>query len=332
MKMLHLIKRLRILIIYFSFLLLNFLLITIKFPGIIIAITMDIFVGILLYRHIKEKERILMTISCICEGDLLARADTDCLFEENVRLAKAVNSIGDVINTAVERSTKNERLKASLITNVSHDIRTPLTSIINYVGLIKREKPENQRICKYLDILETKSLKLKNLTEDLVEASKISSGNIAVKLTRINFVELINQSIGENYERFESCSLDVIFKCRDKQVFIMADPGHLWRIVENIFGNACKYALRGTRLWIELKAEDEMALLTVKNVSSKEIGIEADELSERFIRGDESRTTEGYGLGLSIAKSLTEIQKGEFTVRLDGDLFKAIVKLPLCSD
>ncbi|MBQ3797529.1 MAG: HAMP domain-containing histidine kinase [Butyrivibrio sp.] len=336
----YLIKRLirsnnifiRILIPYFSFLLLNYLLFRIQFPGIVVAIILDLFVALLLYKQSKEKEQILKTISQINEGELFAKAATDCLFAENITLALAVNSIGDVIKTSVEKSIKDEKLKASLVTNVSHDIRTPLTSIINYVGLIKREKTDNPKIERYVDILEAKSNKLKILTEDLVEASKISSGNISVELTKLNFVEMINQSIGEYYEKFEECSLCVKFKCKEKQIFIMADPRHLWRIIENVFGNACKYALKGTVLWLELRTDRENAVLTAKNVSSKEISVEAEELSERFIRGDESRTTEGYGLGLSIAKSLTEIHGGDFSVRLDGDLFKAIIKLPLSGD
>ena len=245
-----------------------------------------------------------------------------------------MNSIGEGIDEAVNTSMKDEKLKADLITNVSHDIKTPLTSIINYVDLIKREDIDNERIKEYVEVLEQKSQKLKQLTEDLVEASKISSGNISIQLSRINFVELVNQTIGEFYEKLEASSLQVIFKPQDQNMSIMADSRHLWRVIENLLNNVCKYALSGTRVYLDMHYETvenaRKVIFSIKNISAKELNIDASELSERFIRGDESRTTEGSGLGLSIAKNLTIAQGGTFDIKLDGDLFKVIITFDSC--
>jgi signal transduction histidine kinase len=251
------------------------------------------------------------------------------LHGDNINLATAVNSIGEGIDRAVNTSMKDEKLKADLITNVSHDIKTPLTSIINYVDLIKREDIDNERVNEYVDILDRKSQKLKQLTEDLVEASKISSGNISIQLSKINFVELVNQTIGEFYEKLEKNDLQVIFKPQMQNMQIYADARHLWRVIENLLNNVCKYALEGTRVYIDMqerKEIDKMVVFSIKNISAKELNVDADELTERFIRGDESRATEGSGLGLSIAKNLTLAQNGTFDIRLDGDLFKVIIK------
>ena len=229
---------------------------------------------------------------------------------------------------------KDEKLKADLITNVSHDIKTPLTSIINYVDLIKREDIDNERIKEYVDVLELKSQKLKQLTEDLVEASKISSGNISIQLTKINFVELVNQTIGEFYEKLEDSGLSVIFKPEQPNMTILADARHLWSVIENLLNNVCKYALTGTRVYLDMHYETlentDKVIFSIKNISAKELNIDASELAERFIRGDESRTTEGSGLGLSIAKNLTTAQGGTFEIRLDGDLFKVVITFDAC--
>ena len=224
---------------------------------------------------------------------------------------------------------KDEKLKADLITNVSHDIKTPLTSIINYVDLIKREDIQNEKVKEYVDVLEAKSQKLKQLTEDLVEASKISSGNISIQLDKIDFVELVNQTIGEFFEKFEAHSLIPIFKHEEQSMCINADPRHLWRVIENLLNNVCKYALAGTRVYMDMiyiaEGDSKKVQFSVKNISESELNIGVDELTERFIRGDESRTTEGSGLGLSIAKNLTTAQGGQFNIRLDGDLFKVVI-------
>ena len=312
---------------YAFFLLMNLLLIQIGILGIIVAVAMDVIVGIYLYRQNLDRNKIISVIENIRSGDVKAKMDVSDLHSDNKRLAEAVNSIGDGIDMAVNTSMRDEKLKADLITNVSHDIKTPLTSIINYVGLIKREDIDNPRIKEYVDVLEDKSLKLKQLTEDLLEASKISSGNISIELTRINFVEMVNQTIGEFYEKFENNNLQVVFKPDSSEMYINADARHLWRVLENLLNNVCKYALSGTRVYLDMKFEEEKyVVFCVKNISAVELNIEASELTERFIRGDESRTTEGSGLGLSIAESLTTAQGGIFKIDLDGDLFKVTLK------
>ena len=284
-----------------------------------------LFLLLLFYKQHKDKQEILKVIELIKSGDISAKIDTDKFLFGNKDLAEAVNCIGKIIEEEVEKNIKHEKFKASLITNVSHDIKTPLTSIINYVGLIKREPDYNQNVRNYLDILEAKSYKLKNLTENLVEASKISSGNVTASIQRIDLVEMINQSIGENYDRFDDRNLTPVFKHESKMVMIDADPGMLWRVIENLFGNIFKYALCGTIVHMDLKEMKDKTTLIIKNVSASGINIDAEDLSERFVRGDESRSSEGYGLGLSIAKSLTNLQGGRFEVRLEGDLFKTYI-------
>ena len=243
---------------------------------------------------------------------------------DNKHLSEAVNSIGEGLKTAVETSMKDERLKADLITNVSHDIKTPLTSIINYVNLLKRENIETQPVKGYIDILENKSQRLKQLTEDLLEASKISSGNITLHMEKINLVELIYQAIGEFSEKFEEKNLSIVDNITQEAVYIEADSRRIWRVIENLFNNIYKYALVGTRVYLDLIQYplERRLVLSIKNISSQPLNIKAEELTERFIRGDVSRNTEGSGLGLSIAKNLIELQHGKFQIYLDGDLFK----------
>ena len=319
---------------FLFFVAMNILLTRIGIAGIIIAVLLDILVGIYLYRQNLDRDKIISVISDIKNGNVKSKVDIKELHSDNIALAEAVNSIGEGIDEAVNTSMKDEKLKADLITNVSHDIKTPLTSIINYVDLIKREDIDNQRIKEYVDVLEVKSQKLKQLTEDLVEASKISSGNISIQLSRINFVELVNQTIGEFYEKLEGSKLQVIFKPEEQNMSIMADSRHWWRVIENLLNNVCKYALSGTRVYLDMHFETlenvRKVVFSIKNISAKELNIDASELSERFIRGDESRTTEGSGLGLSIAKNLTTAQGGTFDIKLDGDLFKVIISFDAC--
>ena len=229
----------------------------------------------------------------------------------------------------LQEQVKSERLKADLITNVSHDIKTPLTSIINYVDLIKREHIQDPKIQSYLSVLEQKSQRLKNLTEDLVEASKASSGNVKLEISDLNFTELVQQTGGEFEEKFAARRLDLVTHIPDGRLIIQADGRRLWRILENLYNNACKYAMEGSRVYVDLKEEDGMAVFTIKNVSESPLNIDASELTERFVRGDVARTTEGSGLGLSIAKNLTLLQKGTFDIIIDGDLFKALVAFPV---
>jgi signal transduction histidine kinase len=315
---------------YIVFIGLNVLLFHIGVLGVVIAAFFDVLVGLYLYRQNADRQGIIHVIENIKKGDVSAKVDITNLHADNVNLAEAVNSIGEGIKIAVNTSMKDEKLKADLITNVSHDIKTPLTSIINYVDLIKRENIDNKKVKEYVEVLETKSQKLKQLTEDLVEASKISSGNISIQLGNIDFVEFINQTIGEFYEKFETSSLTPIFKHEDQSMCINADARHLWRVIENLLNNVCKYALSGTRVYMDMvyiteNGKNKKVEFSIKNISESELDIGADELTERFIRGDESRTTEGSGLGLSIAKNLTIAQGGEFDIRLDGDLFKVVI-------
>jgi len=224
---------------------------------------------------------------------------------------------------------RSERLKADLITNVSHDIKTPLTSIINYIDLIKREQPTDPKIVEYLKILEQKSQHLKTLTDDLVEASKASSGNVNLDLQDINFAELAEQACGEFEEKFAERQLTIVSNIPIEPMIINADGNSLWRVLENLYINAFKYASEGSRVYVDMTRHSGNAVFTIKNVSANQLNINADELTERFVRGDVSRNTEGSGLGLSIARSLTEIQGGKFSLSIDGDLFKAIVSFPL---
>lgn len=283
--------------------------------------------------HIRQK-RLLEGISRIKNGEIEYQVDTEGLHGENLKLAEAVNSIGEGLKNAVETSMKDERLKADLITNVSHDIKTPLTSIINYVDLLKREGIEEEPIKGYISVLEAKAHRLKQLTDDLVEASKISSGNITLIMEKINLTELLAQTVGEFSEKFTERELTLMDGFSGEPVFIEADSRRIFRVIENLFGNVCKYAQPGTRVYLDKKiAENQKSVsVSLKNISAQPLNIPAEELTERFIRGDVSRGTEGSGLGLSIAKNLTVLQNGSFDIYLDGDLFKVILTFPIYED
>ncbi len=242
--------------------------------------------------------------------------------------AGQLNDLGSAINSAVEERMKSELMKAQLITNVSHDLKTPLTSIINYVDLLKKEDIENETARGYIEVLDRKSQRLKKLTEDLVEASKASTGAIAVTAERLDMTQLVNQALGEYSEKFAAAQLAPVPSLPDGEVWVSADGRHMWRILDNLLGNCLKYALPGTRVYLDLVKWDGNVVLSVKNVSAQQLNIPAEQLMERFVRGDESRTTEGSGLGLSIARSLTELQGGVFRLEVDGDLFKAVISLP----
>lgn len=304
---------------------------------LVILVLFDGAVGYLLYRSSLARQEILEGIQLIREGNLEHKVKEEGMYGEDLILAKAVNRIGDSVKEAVETSMKDERLKADLITNVSHDIKTPLTSIINYVDLIKRENVQDVKVREYIEVLDVKSQRLKQLTDDLVEASKISSGNIVLHWEKINLVELINQTIGEFSEKFENKALYPVLQTPKGSVYIMADSRRIWRVIENLFNNIVKYALEGTRVYIDItimedKETTAQVLLSIKNISAQPLKVNPKELTERFIRGDESRTTEGSGLGLSIAKNLTEAQNGKFEILMDGDLFKVNMYFPLLKE
>ena len=286
-------------------------------------------------RKSVEHNQILQGVKKIAEGDLTYEIPIDELHAETRELGEEINKIGEGLYHAVDDSTKNERMKADLITNVSHDIKTPLTSIINYVNLIKLEDIQNEKVKGYIKILDEKSMRLKQLTEDLVEASKISSGNIKLDMQKIDMVELIYQTGGEFNEKFETKQLTIVTKLPKESVFVKADGRQLYRVIENLYNNAAKYALEKTRVYVEVLAKNEEIVFSIKNVSTKTLSMEnaaVEDLTERFIRGDESRTTEGSGLGLSIAKNLTNLMGGTFTITVDGDIFKATIHFPLYTE
>ena len=243
--------------------------------------------------------------------------------------ADELNSLGHAISAAVDERMKSEHFKAELITNVSHDLKTPLTSIINYVDLLKKEDIDNPRAAEYIEVLDRKSQRLKKLTEDLVEASKASTGNLTVTWERLDLKQLADQALGECGERLEAQNLTVVRTLPEEPVWVEADGRHLWRVLDNLLSNCAKYALPGTRVYVDLRESGGWAVLTVKNISRDALDMPAERLMERFVRGDESRNAPGSGLGLSIAQSLTELQRGRFEISIDGDLFKAVVTLPL---
>ena len=282
-----------------------------------------------MFKKAVQRDLLDAAVSSISKGDTNYRIDTERLSGKERDMGEHINNISSGLGTALMEQVKSERMKADLITNVSHDIKTPLTSIINYVDLIKREKIENPKVLAYLEVLDQKSQRLKTLTEDLVEASKASSGNLKLEMTDINLVELVQQTNGEFEERFEQRHLELVSGLPEDALIIRADGRRLWRVLENLYTNTFKYAMERSRVYVDVKTEGERALFTIKNISEKPLNISPDELTERFVRGDVSRTTEGSGLGLSIAQSLTELQGGIFKIEIDGDLFKASVDFPL---
>ena len=258
----------------------------------------------------------------LAAGDLEAQLDTRKLFLDIKTHAESLNAIGAGMNEAVNRRMRSERLKTELITNVSHDIKTPLTSIVNYVDLLKKEDLP-PAAAEYVAVLDRQSSRLKKLTEDLVEASKASTGNVAVHLEPIVVNEIIHQAVGDYDERLAAGHLDVVVNTYEGNLMALTDGRLLWRVLDNLLSNVCKYAMAGTRVYVDLGVRDGMVLLAVKNISRDPLNVNAEELMERFVRGDASRHTEGSGLGLNIARSLMDLMGGSFQLSVDGDLFKA---------
>lgn len=323
----------RVLVLFGAHLIVCFLLVwgIFRKESIICLILLSVFLAgecYLLLRTEVETNQVLEGVKRIRDGDLSYKLDSEELHGDSRLLAESINNVGDGLVHAVDDSIKNERMKADLITNVSHDIKTPLTSIINYVNLIKREQIENERVQGYIKILDEKSQRLKQLTEDLVEASKVSSGNVKLNIQMIDLVELVCQTAGEFNEKFEQKDLTIVTKLPKSTVFIMADGRQLYRVIENLYNNVAKYAMEKTRVYVEVTCKGEDAMFSIKNVSEKSLALEngaAGDLTERFVRGDSSRTTEGSGLGLSIAKNLTTLMGGRFDISVDGDLFRATI-------
>lgn len=295
------------------------------FTGIILLIAMYVFAFKYCFDNITKFLNIKNTVKKIYEGDTKVRLQEDEYTGVLKELCIYVNDIAGGFTNAIDKSLKSERMKTELITNVSHDIKTPLTSIINYVDLLKKEDMPNEKAKEYLDILEQKSQRLKRLTEDLIEASKASSGNIKLDMKKINVNELIKQISGEFEDKFKNKNLDLNIEIPKEDVFILADSRYLYRVMENMYTNIEKYAMENSRVYVDLLEENKKVKIEIKNISKEKLNISANELMERFVRGESSRNTEGSGLGLSIAQSLTKLQKGEFGIYLDGDLFKVII-------
>ena len=277
-------------------------------------------------KKIKAFNEIKVGVERIKSGDIYHTIEVEGKGELSM-LAHDINSIADGLKNAVDSELKSERLKTELITNVSHDIRTPLTSIITYVDLLKQETdPSKSR--EYIEVLDQKSQRLKTLTDDLFEAAKAASGSVAVNFESIDIVSLITQGLGELNDEIEESELEFRTSYPNEKLYVSADGKLLWRAVENLLSNIFKYALRGSRVYIDIEDMGSEVLISIKNISAYELNISADELMERFKRGDESRSSQGSGLGLSIAKSLIDMQKGRFSVQVDGDLFKAMIYMP----
>lgn len=294
----------------------------------LLVLLADVGVFYVVLNGLLLKEKLKKGIEEIALGNMEYQIPLQGLRGENLKLAETINGIANGFHMAVEEAMKNERLKTDLITNVSHDIKTPLTSIINYVAILKQSDIADPKIQGYLDILEAKAQRLKTLTEDVVEASKVSSGNISLEYMDVDLVEMIQQTEGEMAEKFEARNLKMIVNLPAEPAVVHVDGRRMWRVLENIFGNAAKYAMPGTRVYADLKLEEDTVDLSLKNVSEHQLNISADELTERFIRGDLSRSSEGSGLGLSIAQSLTTMQGGTFNLYLDGDLFRVNIRFP----
>ena len=294
----------------------------------LLVLLADVGVFYVVLNGLLLKEKLKKGIEEIALGNMEYQIPLQGLRGENLKLAEMINGIANGFHMAVEEAMKNERLKTDLITNVSHDIKTPLTSIINYVAILKQSDIADPKIQGYLDILEAKAQRLKTLTEDVVEASKVSSGNISLEYMDVDLVEMIQQTEGEMAEKFEARNLKMIVNLPAEPAVVHVDGRRMWRVLENIFGNAAKYAMPGTRVYADLKLEEDTVDLSLKNVSEHQLNISADELTERFIRGDLSRSSEGSGLGLSIAQSLTKMQGGTFNQYLDGDLFRVNIRFP----
>lgn len=313
-------------IIYFGFILGSIssiiLILISKFALLPLVLALWVYVFILLIKKVNKLYKIKDAVHQIYEGNNDIKLDESEFSGDLVEMASDVNDIAGGFSNAIAENLKSERLKTELITNVSHDIKTPLTSIISYVDLLKQEDIKNEKAIEYINVLDNKSARLKRLIEDLVEASKVSSGNIKLNKENLKVAELINQCIGEFEDRFKSKGLEIIANIPKEDLSIYADSRYMYRVIENVFSNITKYALENSRVYIDITCEYAKINISIKNISKDKLNISPDELMQRFVRGDKSRFTEGSGLGLSISKSLVELQSGKFEISIDGDLFK----------
>ena len=315
---------LKLAIIYYGFILGSIILILISGfgPLLLLVFALWVYGFTLLVKRVNKLYKIKDAVHQIYEGNNDIKLDETEFSGDLVEMASDVNDIAGGFSNAIAENLKSERLKTELITNVSHDIKTPLTSIISYVDLLKQEEIKNEKAIEYINVLDNKSARLKRLIEDLVEASKASSGNIKLNKENLKVAELINQSIGEFEDRFKSNGLEIIANIPKEDLNIYADSRYMYRVIENIFSNITKYALENSRVYIDITYEYAKINISIKNISKDKLNISPDELMQRFVRGDKSRFTEGSGLGLSISKSLVELQGGKFEISIDGDLFK----------
>ncbi len=317
----------KLIIFYIGFVIISSILGLTFFTGIsfLLLLALWIFTLYKLLEYNKNLNKIKNTLHEIYIGNNNVRLDENSLRGTLKELAIYVNDISNGFSNAVSESLKSERLKTELITNVSHDIKTPLTSIINYVDLLKEADIKDEKAKDYIKVLEQKSQRLKKLIDDLVEASKASSGNVKLNIENINLNELLKQVTGEFEDRLNEKNINIDLELPKENVNIKADNRYLYRIIENLFSNVCKYAMESTRVYIKLIDNSKQIYLEIKNISKEKLNISPDELMQRFVRGDKSRYTEGSGLGLSIARSLAELQNIKFNIEIDGDLFKAIL-------
>jgi signal transduction histidine kinase len=283
-------------------------------------------------KSLKNLSQIIEAVKELSSGNLEYSLDSKEMTVAFVGFAENLQGIQTGMKKAVAEAVKGERMKTELITNVSHDLKTPLTSIINYVDLLKKEDLSNSNAEDYVEVLEEKAARLKQLVEDLIEASKASSGNLSVSAEKVDMRQLVMQAYGEYEEKIEKAGLDIRINIAEKDVFVMADGKYLWRIIENLLTNALKYSMPDSRVYINIDKNEKYGVLTIKNISAFPLEISPEQLTERFVRGDASRTTEGSGLGLSIAQGLTSLQGGRFKLDIDGDLFKVTVEIPLWED
>ena len=322
----------RMLILYLLFILLNFLFLRyFGTVGIISVIVLDLALLLYLVRDRLGKLSVQAGLRELSKGRLEYRIDTTSLTGDSLEMAQAVNEMGDGLQEAVDSMVSGERLKAELITNVSHDLKTPLTSIISYVDLLKREEIENERAKEYLDILERKSLRLKSLITDLIDVSRISSGNVDLNMTVLDLRSMVQMAAGEFEDRLEQVPLKLSMEAGET-LPVRADGDMLWRVLENLLGNIAKYAMPGSTVKIRIFLEENRAVCTFENRSREILDKSAGELQERFVRGDASRSSEGSGLGLSIARSLTELMGGAFGIRTTPDTFCARLSFDLAGE
>ena len=291
----------------------------------------NVFCMYLFIRALRSLKEIMVSVKESAKGNFSYALDLNKISPSFLNFAEDVANIQEGFKNAVDDAVKGERMKAELITNVSHDLKTPLTSIISYVDLLKNENLENERAGAYVEVLHEKSYRLKQLIEDLIEASKASSGNLTVEKMRVDYKQLTLQAMGEMEDKTDAMGLSFKVSC-EEPIFINADGGHMWRILENLLSNVIKYSMPNSRVYVDIFKMDGYGVLVMKNISAAPIDFDETRLTERFVRGDESRTTEGSGLGLSITQSLAEIQGGSFGIQVDGDLFKSIVSIPLWVD